>query len=98
MNQKATISETQRMLTALGFDTKGIDGVWGSNSAKAYEALLSQNIDPLTPYGLRTVPWARKLTEDEVAKMAKVVSNLGWPKSRLSELMACIAWEVKPGR
>lgn len=91
--QKQTIMETQGWLLKLGYDPKGIDGIWGKDSAAAYAALLAGNLDNRTAYGVRVVPWARKLTEDEVAKMAKVVSNLGWPKSRLSELMACIAWE-----
>lgn len=90
---KKVVMETQAMLQRLGFDPKGVDGVWGSNSAKAYEALVQTNLTSRNKFGVKIIPWGNKLTMEELDKLSSVVSNLGWKAPQLSELMACIAWE-----
>lgn len=90
---KKTIMETQSWLKQLGFDPKGIDGIWGKNSRHALESLIASNVDSNSVYGVKTVPWGRKLADDELDKLAQVVRDLSWPKERISDLMACIAWE-----
>jgi hypothetical protein len=86
-----TILETQTWLKQLGFNPGTPDGIWGNNSEKAYQALLASNI---VSNDAVDIPWGKKFTEQEIAKLRQVVRNLGLPPHNVQDFMGCMAWET----
>lgn len=87
-----TVAQTQTYLKQLGYQPGIVDGIWGNNSEKAYQALLKDNIRP--DGELNATPWGVKFTDQELAKLRQVVKNLGLPVARVPDFMACMAWET----
>jgi hypothetical protein len=75
----------------LGYNPGIVDGQWGSNSEKAYQALLANNI---LNGDVLMIPWGVKFTESEIAKLRQVVRNLGLPLHNVQDFMGCMAWET----
>lgn len=92
MASNATVAQTQTYLKQLGYNPGIVDGVWGNNSEKAYQALIKDNIRP--DGELNATPWGVKFTDQELAKLRQVVKNLGLPVSRVPDFMGCMAWET----
>ena len=93
-DQLSTVKQTQTWLKTLGFYTLSIDGQWGKGSRDALAALLAASIDNSKPYGLNVVAWGSKFSNEEIAKVNKIVSNLRWPKLAVQWLMGSIAFET----
>lgn len=92
MASNATVAQTQTYLKQLGYNPGIVDGVWGNNSEKAYQALIKDNIRP--DGELNATPWGVKFTDQELAKLRQVVKNLGLPVARVPDFMGCMAWET----
>lgn len=86
-----TLSETQTWLKQLGYNPGIVDGIWGNNSEKAYQALVANNI---VGGDVVMIPWGVKFTEQEMAKLRQVVRNLGLPLHMVQDFMGCMAWET----
>ena len=93
-NGNKTVYETQQLLTQLGFNCGEPDGLWGKLSTAALEACKSSLHSPQAPYGTKLVTWGQKLTDAEIARVAKMVTNLGLPYTCLNDFMACMAFET----
>lgn len=87
-----TVAQTQTYLKQLGYNPGIVDGLWGTNSEKAYQALIKDNIRP--DGELNATPWGVKFTDQELAKLRQVVKNLGLPVRNVPDFMACMAWET----
>lgn len=85
---KRTIRDTQTRLKALGFDPKGLDGLWGRNSESAFQAMYDTMKQTHTAWGLR-------FTEPQLDKLKAVMARVGFSsKVDASDLMSCMAFET----
>lgn len=91
MQPSKTLTETQTWLKQLGYNPGIVDGKWGTNSEKAYQALIAENIKDGDNYA---IPWGVKFTEAEIDKLRQVIRNLGLPAHHLQDFMGCMAWET----
>lgn len=82
-----TIKATQQMLLGLGYNPKGVDGLWGRNSEAAFQALVKDRGDS------NYVSWGSKLTVEEIKAVKDMITSLNM-KVTVNDLMACIAFET----
>lgn len=93
-NGNKTVYDTQQLLNNLGFSCGEPDGLWGKLSTAALEACKSSLHSAQAPYGTKLLTWGQKLSDAEIARVAKIVSNLGLPYTCLNDFMACMAFET----
>lgn len=85
---RTLIKETQSTLKTLGFDPKGIDGIWGNNSEKAFQAMYSD-------YRKKYIAWGLKFTPEELQALSDMMKKEGWSGGvDESDIMSCIAFET----
>lgn len=82
-----TIRSTQQMLLSLGYDPKGVDGLWGRNSEAAFQRLVSDRGDS------EHISWGSKLTVEEIKAVGDMIASLNM-KVTVNDLMACMAFET----
>ena len=83
---RTLIKETQSTLKTLGFDPKGIDGIWGNNSEKAFQALLED------AKKTNKITWGQRISVDDIKAMDKMIKDMGI-RAHVNDLMACMAFE-----
>lgn len=81
-----TIMETQATLKSLGFDPKGVDGIWGKNSEAAFQALVESTKSK------NQVTWGSKLQPSELKALQTMINSLGM-SIHINDMMACMAFE-----
>jgi len=83
---RTLIKETQSTLKTLGFDPKGIDGIWGNNSEKAFQALLED------AKKTNKITWGQRISVDDIKALDKLIKDMGI-RAHVNDFMACMAFE-----
>ena len=84
MMSSTVIKALQRSLTENGFNTNGIDGIWGKGSQNALEA-SSEVYD---------IAWSNKVSTDFVEKVKVICTQLNTPAIGPDSLMSSMAFET----
>lgn len=86
VHRNATVQDTQRMLLSLGYDPKGVDGIWGKNSEAAFQSLVNDSVKQ------KRITWGSKLEVCEIEAIQQMITSMGM-KCTVNDMMACMAFE-----
>lgn len=86
VRRNATVQDTQRMLLSLGYDPKGVDGIWGKNSEAAFQSLVNDSVKQ------KRITWGSKLEVCEIEAIQLMITSMGMDCT-VNDMMACMAFE-----
>lgn len=88
------IKYVQQSLRVMGYPELKADGVWGSETKKAFDGAMTRLRASAAPMQIQDLPWGKKVSQQFKTTVIAIAHSLKMPAAGADWLMGCMAWET----